>query len=68
MGTSGYEIRHALLSQSKDMLFEQWHAEMEVERLRADRENRAPNPIPAPSVQDIKATAEQLYEFVQNKG
>jgi hypothetical protein len=68
MGTSGYEIRHALLSEAKDMLYEEWHAARDVEQQRAERENRAPNPIPAPSVQDIKATAESLYEFVQNKG
>ncbi len=68
MSVSGYEIRHSLLSQAKEMLYEQWHMAMEVERLRAERENRAPDNIAAPSLKDIKMTAESLYEFVQNKG
>jgi hypothetical protein len=68
MSISGYEIRHSLLSQAKDMLYEQWHMAMDVERQRAERENRAPENIPAPSLKEIKATAESLYEFVQNKG
>ena len=67
MSASGYEIRHALLSQAKDMLYEQWHAEMDVERARATMENRAPKPIAAPSLFDIKNAAESLYEFVQKK-
>jgi len=67
MSASGYEIRHALLSQAKDMLYEQWHAEMDVERARAAMENRAPKSIAAPSLFDIKNAAESLYEFVQKK-
>ena len=40
MSASGYEIRHALLSQAKDMLYEQWHMAMDVERKKAEIENR----------------------------
>lgn len=67
MSASGYEIRHALLSQAKEMLYEQWHAEMDVERARAAMENRAPKSITPPSLFDIKNAAESLYEFVQKK-
>jgi len=67
MSTSGYEIRHALLTQAREMLSEQWHAAMDVERTSAERENRNPVLIPAPTVDSIKATAESLYEFVQKK-
>jgi hypothetical protein len=67
MSTSGYEIRHALLTQAREMLSEQWHAAMEVERTSAERENRNPALIEPPSVEQIKATAESLYEFVQKK-
>ena len=41
MSTSGYEIRHALLNECKEMLCERWHMEMEVERFCAERENRS---------------------------
>ena len=67
MSTSGYEIRHALLTQAREMLSERWHAAMDVERTSAERENRNPALIPAPTVDEIKATAESLYEFVQKK-
>jgi hypothetical protein len=68
MGTSGYEIRHALLSEAKDMLYEQWHAARDSEMQTASLENRPPKHLPAPSIDDIKAAAESLYEFVQKKG
>ena len=67
MSTSGYEIRHALLNESKEMLFERWHMEMDVERICAERENRSPVVLPYPTVEDIKRTAENLYEFVQKR-
>lgn len=65
--SNGYEIRHALLTQASELLTERWHAAMEVERTSAERENRNPILIPAPTVDEIKATAESLYEFVQKK-
>ncbi len=65
--SNGYEIRHSLLSEAKDMLLERWHAAMDVERISAERENRNPALIEPPSVEQIKATAESLYEFVQKK-
>ena len=67
MSASGYEIRHALLSQAKDMLYEQWHMAMDVERKKAEIENRAPVLIQAPGLYEIKNAAESLYEFVQKK-
>ena len=65
--SNGYEIRHALLTQASELLTERWHAAMDVERTSAERENRNPALIPAPTVDEIKATAESLYEFVQKK-
>jgi hypothetical protein len=65
--SNGYEIRHSLLSEAKEILFERWHAAMNVERMSAKRESRNPVLIPAPTVDEIKATAESLYEFVQKK-
>lgn len=67
MSTSGYEIRHALLSESKELLFESWHMEMDNERICAEREHRSPVVLPCPTVEDIKRTAENLYEFVQKR-
>ena len=67
MSSTGYEIRHALLNESKEMLFERWHTEMEIERITAERENRSPVMLPCPSIEDIKRTAESLYEFVQKR-
>ena len=67
MSTSGYEIRHAQLNECKEMLCERWHMEMEVERFCAERENRSPVVLPYPTVEDIKSTAENLYEFVQKR-
>ena len=61
---TGYEIRHALLGQSTELLFERWRKEMDLEYIKAERENRSPDMIPCPSVEDIKSTAESLYEFV----
>lgn len=68
MRASGYEIRHALLSEAKEMLHEQWHAAREIELATATFENRPPKTIPAPTIADIKSAAESLYEFVQKKG
>lgn len=65
--SNGYEIRHALLSEATAFLMDRWHAAMDVERTSAAREDRNPAMVPAPTVDEIKATAESLYEFVQKK-
>jgi len=67
MSSSGYEIRHQLLMEAKEILFERWHTEMDIERLSAERENRSPVMLPCPAIEDIKRTAESLYEFVQKR-
>jgi hypothetical protein len=67
MSTSGYEIRHAILQEATALLTDRWHAAMDVERISAEREQRNPVTIPAPTVEEIKSTAESLYEFVQKK-
>lgn len=67
MSSTGYEIRHALLNEATSLLTDRWHAAMDMERISAERENRNPVLIPAPTVEEIKATAESLYEFVQKR-
>lgn len=67
MSTSGYEIRHALLMEAKEILFERWRIEMDTERLTAEHGNRAPVMLPCPTIDEIKRTADQLYEFVQKR-
>lgn len=68
MAQSGYEIRYNLLNDAKNMLFEQWHETCSTIRRNADL---ASQPIgvfpPAPTADEIKALAEELYEFVQRK-
>lgn len=65
---TGYEIRHSLLNEACGMLFEKWHFDCEVLRRNADL---AQQPLgtfpPAPTAAEIKALAEDLYEFVQRK-
>lgn len=67
MSSTGYEIRHALLNEATSLLTDRWQAAMEMERISAERENRNPVLMPAPTVEEIKATAESLYEFVQKR-
>jgi hypothetical protein len=33
---TGYEIRHSLLNEAKNILFEKWHAECEIIRRNAE--------------------------------
>ena len=65
---TGYEIRHSLLNEAKNILFEKWHAECEIIQRNAEL---AKQPIsafpPGPNAAEIKALAEDLYEFVQRK-
>lgn len=65
--STGYDIRYNILAQAKDMLFEKWHKAMDLEEIAADLEKRPPKLIPPPTVDEIKATAESLYDFVQKK-
>jgi hypothetical protein len=65
---TGYDIRYNLLNDAKGMLFEKWHQECEVLKRNADLGQRKLDPYPpAPSAAEIKALAEDLYEFVQLK-
>ena len=67
MSQSGYEIRWGILQEARGMLTEQYHLKQENENTRAAHEDRAPELVPAPTVQEIKALAEELYDFVQRK-
>jgi len=65
---TGYDIRYNLLRDAKTILFEKWHQECDVLRRNADLGQRQLEPCPpAPTAAEIKALAEDLYEFVQRK-
>jgi hypothetical protein len=65
---TGYEIRHSLLNEAKIMLFDQWHQECDRLRRNAELAQTQLEQWPdAPSASEIKALAEELYEFVQRK-
>lgn len=65
---TGYDIRYNLLNDAKNILFEKWHQECGVIRRNADLGQRQLEPLPpAPTAAEIKALAEDLYEFVQRK-
>lgn len=64
---NGYEIRHAILNEAREMLFSKWTTDVENERICASVESRAPKNIPAPSLSEIKSAAESMYDFVQRK-
>jgi hypothetical protein len=65
---TGYDIRYNLLNDAKNMLFEQWHEECSTLRRNADLDRQPLGSFPpAPTASQIKALAEELYEFVQRK-
>jgi hypothetical protein len=65
---TGYDIRYNLLNDAKNILFEKWHEECRVLTRNADLGQRQLEPLPsAPTAAEIKALAEDLYEFVQRK-
>ena len=65
---TGYDIRYNLLNDAKGILFEKWHQECDVLRRNADLGQRQLESYPpAPTAAEIKALAEELYEFVQRK-
>ena len=65
---TGYDIRYSLLNDAKNMLFEKWHHEVETHRYNATSKNEVMGQLPAsPTAAEIKALAEDLYEFVQRK-
>jgi hypothetical protein len=65
---TGYDIRYSVLNDAKNILFEKWHEQCSLLRRNADLECRLLEPYPpAPSAAEIKALAEELYEFVQHK-
>lgn len=67
MGANGYEIRHALMNEARDLLMQGWHQKVDVESRAAQYENRVPREIPIPSVEDISKVASEMYQFVQRK-
>ena len=64
---NAYEIRHAILNEARDLLSQSWAARERVEHEAAQLENRAPVFISPPTTDEIKRTAEELYEFVCRK-
>jgi hypothetical protein len=65
---TGYDIRYNILNDAKNILFEKWHEQCSLLKRNADLERSQLEPYPpAPSAAEIKALAEELYEFVQRK-
>ena len=65
---TGYDIRYSLLNDAKSMLFEKWNHEVETHRYNAHNKKSEMGQLPAaPTAAEIKALAEDLYEFVQRK-
>jgi len=67
MGTNGYETRTTLLLEAKEMLYQNWHGEREMEMRSAQAGNREPRHIAPPDIKDILALAEKMNEFVSRK-
>ena len=71
MGKNGYELRHDLLNEARDMLFQGWYKKCEVAQHNAHTEKRAiaagemPEP---PVIKDILALAGKMNEFVGSLG
>jgi len=65
---TGYDIRYSLLNDAKNMLFEKWNQEVNALRYDASSKQSVIGQLPAsPTAAEIKALAEDLYEFVQRK-
>lgn len=68
---TGYEIRHSLLNEAREMLYEKWRFDCDVLRRNADLTKQPFCDLsgfpPPPNAAEIKALAEDLYEFVQRK-
>lgn len=64
---NGYEIRQTLLMQANHILMEAWKSECEVARFNASLSSTKVENIAPPTAAQIKALAEELYEFVQRK-
>ena len=65
---TGYDIRYSLLNDAKNMLFEKWNHEVATHRYNANSKQSEMGRLPAsPTAAEIKALAEDLYEFVQRK-
>jgi len=64
---NAYEIRHAILNEARDLLSHGWSVRVDNERAAAQVENRSPAFISPPTTEEIKRTAEELYEFVCRK-
>jgi hypothetical protein len=69
MAQSGYEIRYSLLNDARHMLYEKWHQDIELIRRNHDIDRKPIiESMPAPpTAAQIKALAEELYEFVQRR-
>lgn len=69
MNSTGYEIRHALLNEARDMLFQDWLMKRDVVFNNAHVEKRTilETEVPlAPSFDAILKLAQQMNEFVSH--
>ena len=51
-----FELRYQVLTDAKDMMYEQWHANRDKGKF-----------YPAPTAKEIKELAAELYEFVSKR-
>lgn len=58
MAMNAYGIRYAVLTDARQMLMDQWMRTIELDQ--------GPNP-PAPTIEEIKALATEMYDFVKTK-
>ena len=68
MAQSGYEIRYNILNDARHMLYEKWHQDIEhIRRIQDTTKLSSDDMPPPPTAAQIKALAEELYEFVQRR-
>lgn len=70
MAQNAYEIRHSMLNEARDMLFQIWQQECEVIERNANLEDRIVTPgemPPAPTFEKILELAKKMNDFVSEK-
>ncbi len=68
MSMNAYEIRYNLLNDARAMLTDQWHTACDHVRTRMEISDVKGLEFPAaPTFEEIKKLATNMYEFVQTK-
>ena len=58
-----HQLRHALLTEARELLYEQWNHRLNQEQVRVDKPSLRP-----PTTKSILKLAETFYEFVTKGG